>query len=209
MTRRTPGQLQQGLVHHALHRNLLGAAVEAVGREHEVGVGVVHAVGDGGGREAGEHHRMHRPDAGAGQHGYGQLRNHGQVDDDAVALLHAVVQQHVGELAHLLVQLAVSQAQVAGFGVVGLEDEGQLVAALRQVAVEAVLGDVEAGAVEPLAVAGRRKLAAAHAVPLAPPGEGLGHGGPESIGVFDGLLVGGVVFFEGADAGVHTKQGER
>ena len=43
-------------------------------------------------------------------------------------------------------------------------------------------------------------LAAAHGVPLFQPGKRLGGGGPEGIGVFDGLLIISVIFFQGAGA---------
>jgi hypothetical protein len=113
------------------------------------------------------------------------MRAQASVERHAVAFFNPVLFQHVGKLAHLLVQLAVGEAQVAGLGVVGLEDDGELVGPLLQVPVEAVLGEVERSAGVPSAGAGRRKLAAAHSIPLAAPGKLLGSSGPESIGVFD------------------------
>jgi hypothetical protein len=57
------------------------------------------------GREAAEDDRMDRADARAGQHRIGRLGDHRHVDGDAVALLDAVLLQHVGEAADMLVQL--------------------------------------------------------------------------------------------------------
>ena len=68
-------------------------------------VAILDAAGQAVGREAAEHHRMHRADAGAGQHGIGRFRDHRQIDGDAVALLDAVRLQHIGEAADLRVQL--------------------------------------------------------------------------------------------------------
>ena len=52
--------------------------------------------------------RVRRADAGAGQHGDGQLRDHRHVDGDAVAGLDAQPLEDVGELADLAVQLLVA-----------------------------------------------------------------------------------------------------
>jgi hypothetical protein len=54
-----------------------------------------------------------RADARAGQHGVGRLRDHRQVDGDAVALLDAVRLQHVGEAADLVVQFAIGDVLVS------------------------------------------------------------------------------------------------
>src|SRR5690606_26683515 len=43
------GAVLQGLVHHALHGDLLVAAVEAIAGEHHAALGVVHAVGNAAG----------------------------------------------------------------------------------------------------------------------------------------------------------------
>ena len=105
--------------------------------------------GEAVGREAAEHHRMHRADARAGQHGVGRLGDHRQVDGDAVALLDAVRLQHVGELAHPLVQLAIGDLLVLG-RIVAFPDDGDLVAARLQMPVDAVGRDVERAVLVPL-----------------------------------------------------------
>ena len=46
----------------AFSGNLLAAPPAAVGRDHQLGLGVVVAVGDGLGREAAEDHRVHGAD---------------------------------------------------------------------------------------------------------------------------------------------------
>ena len=57
--------------------------------------------------------------------------------------------QHVGEAADILVQLAIGDVLRFLRRVVGLPDDGGLLAALLQVAVDAVGGDVERAVLEP------------------------------------------------------------
>ena len=57
-------------------------------------------------REPAEHHRVHRAQPRAGQHRDDGLGHHRHVDDDAIALLDALVPQDARELRHLVSQLA-------------------------------------------------------------------------------------------------------
>ena len=110
--------------------------------------GVDDAVAQRLGAEAAEDHRVHRADARAGEHGVGQLGDHRHVDADPVALLHAVGEQHVGQPADLVLELAVGDVAVLARLVAG-PDDGGLVAAVLQVAVHAVEAGVEPPAREP------------------------------------------------------------
>jgi hypothetical protein len=92
---------------------------------------------------------VHGADPRAGQHGVGRLGDHRQVDGDAVALLDAVLLQHIGEAADMLVQFVVGDLLVV-IRVVAFPDDGDLVAALLQVPVDAVVGDVEDAVLVPL-----------------------------------------------------------
>ena len=68
----------------------------------------------------------------------GHFLDHRQIDRDAVALLDAVLLQHVGELADLVQELLVRVAVVVAL--VALEDDGLLVAlAGLDVTIEAVV----------------------------------------------------------------------
>ena len=100
------------------------------------------------GGEAGEDDGVDGADAGAGEHGVGGLGDHRQVDHHAVALLDAEAVQHVGELRDLLVQLAVGDV-ARDVRVVAFPDDRGLVGAGREVAVDAVGGDVELAVLEP------------------------------------------------------------
>ena len=110
--------------------------------------GVLDAEAQRLGGEAAEHQRVDGADAGAGQRDHDGFHQHGQVDDDAVALGDAQGQQRVGRLGHQFLELAVGDgAAVAGLA---LEVQGHLVpAAGGHVAVGAVHGGVELAAVEP------------------------------------------------------------
>ena len=82
---RIDGALGQRLVGEPLERQDLAPAVAAVGGDERDGLGVVDPVAQRLGGEPAEHHRVHRADPGAGQHGDRRLGNHRQVDRDPVA----------------------------------------------------------------------------------------------------------------------------
>ena len=154
--------------------------VAAVGGDDHLGLGVVHPVDDRVGREAAEDHRVRRADAGAGQHRHRQLGDHRHVDGDPVALGHAEARQRVGEPAHLVVEVGVGDR--AGVARLALPVVGDLVApAGLDVAVEAVVADVERAADEP---PGEGQVPLEHRVEVVEPGEQLaGLAGPEGLGV--------------------------
>jgi hypothetical protein len=78
-----------------LQRHRLAAAQAFVAGDDEGGFAIDDAAGQRFRREAAEDDRMHGADAGAGEHRIGRFRDHRHVDGDAVALLDAVLLQHV------------------------------------------------------------------------------------------------------------------
>src|SRR5262245_82493 len=92
---------------------------------------------------------MDGADARASEHGVSRFRNHGQVNGDAIAALDAVRFEHVGEAADLSVQFAIGDVARLLRWIVGLPDDGDLLAALLQMAVDAVGGGVEGSVLEP------------------------------------------------------------
>ena len=94
------GPVQQRLVRHDLAR-----ARTAVGAHDHLGRGIVDALRQVDRGEAAEHHRMHRADAGAGQHGEDGLRHHGHVQQDAVAAFHAQFLEHGGGGVDLFIDI--------------------------------------------------------------------------------------------------------
>ena len=145
---------------------------------------------------------MHRADAGAGKHGHRRFGNHRQIDAHPVALLDAPGFEDIGQLADFGVQLPVGQALVF-FGIVAFPENGHLVAAGFEVAVEAVIGHIQLAAREPA----DEQMIGIEAVirdpvPLPAPGdEPFGLFGPEARRVLDRLLIQGGVALS-ADMGL-------
>ena len=136
---------------------------------------------------------MGHADAGAGQHGDGQLGDHRHVHRDAVAGAQTQAQQHVGEALHIVEQLRVGDS--AGVAGLALPVEGHLVAGARgDVAVEAVVGHVERAAHEPLS---ERQIPGEGGVEVVMPGEQVaGLACPEGLEVGGGLVVEGAVGYQ-------------
>src|SRR5829696_2741708 len=128
---------------------------------------------------------MDGADPGAGQHRIGRFRDHRQIDRDAVALLDGPGPQDVGHLADFVVQLPVGD--VPGLrGIVALPDDRGLVAALVEMAVDAVPCGVQDAILEPF----DRDVAGGEGDVLDlvegfHPVDALGLLGPEAIGVRD------------------------
>ena len=165
------------LVHRRLERGRRAAPVPAVGGDHDAGVLVLDAALERVDREAAEDDRVGGADAGAGQHRDRRLRNHRQVDGDPVARLHAQREQRVGRLADAAVQVGVGDG--AGVARLALPVDGDPVAvAGGQMAVEAVVRDVELAPHEPL---GERRVGPVqHLVPRLVPVQPVGLALPEA-----------------------------
>src|SRR5207253_4666475 len=136
-----------------------------------------HAIAERLGGEAAEDDRVRRTDARAGEHGDRGLRDHGQVDADPVAGPDAEALQGVREAADLAVEAVIREH--APLARLALPDEGRLVAPRAgQVAVEAVVGDVELAADEPLR---ERRLPVEDALEGRHPAQQSGHLAPEAL----------------------------
>lgn len=131
-----------------LERGTTAATHAFVGGDHHLGLAIDDAAGQRFRGEATEHHRVDRTNTGTGQHGHHGLGDHRHVDGDHVTTVHVLATQGVGELADLLVQFTVSDVAVFG-RVVAFPDDGQLITALFEVAVQAVGGNVQSAVGEP------------------------------------------------------------
>ncbi len=170
------GRFGQRGIDVLLQRHDLAAPPAAVGRDDQLRLGVVVALGHGVGGEAGEDDRVCGPDARTSQHGDGGLGNERHVDGDAVAGLDAELLEGVGELADFAVQVLV--AQHARIARLAFEDDRRLVAPPRgDVPIEAVEADVELAADEPL---GERLVPLQHLGPFLGPGQRPCLLGPEA-----------------------------
>src|ERR1700735_41404 len=90
-------------------RNDFSAAVSAVSGNEEFRFAVIDPIGKSGGAESAEHDGVHRADAGAGQHSYGQLGNHRHVNRDGIAGLYAERTQGIREFTYAFVKLSVGE----------------------------------------------------------------------------------------------------
>ncbi len=120
----------------------------AVGGDQQLRPCVVVALGERFGGKAAGDHAVDGADARAGQHGDCRLGDQRHVDRRDVALVHAQPPQDVGETAHFGVELAIGEA--ADLAGLALPDQGDLLAAVGQVGVEAVVGNIRLTADEPL-----------------------------------------------------------
>ena len=145
------------------------------------------------GGEAAEHDGVRRADPGAREHRDRQLGDHRHVDRDAIAGPDPQLEQRVGGLAHLALEVGVRDRP----RIAGLADPvvGDLAAeAVLDVAVDAVVGDIELAADEPLR---ERQVPLERLVERLDPGDPLARElRPEGLEVALGLLV---------DAGVDVR----
>ncbi|VVM58611.1 hypothetical protein PS639_01157 [Pseudomonas fluorescens] len=183
----------QRVIDVGLERDLLAGTQAFVGRDHHFGAAVDDPARQGFRREPTEHHRVNRADPGAGQHGDHGFGDHRHIDSHHVAAVHILAAQGVGEFADLFMQFAVGD--VAAFGrVIPFPNDRDLIAALGQMTVEAVVGHVEGAVGEPLdvdmVIVERRLL---HRGERLDPVEALGLLAPEAVRVDDRLLVHGLV----------------
>ncbi len=169
----------QRVVGHLLERNDSAAPVAAVGGDEQLCLRVVDPIAQRLGREAAEHDRVHRADAGAREHRDGELGDERHVERHAIALADAERLQHVRELADLPVEIEVGQRPaIAGLA---FPDERRLVAAPgADVAIQAVGADVQLAADEPLRM---RRIPVEDLGPRLDPLELTRELGPERLGI--------------------------
>ncbi|OPZ77865.1 MAG: hypothetical protein BWY79_01000 [Actinobacteria bacterium ADurb.Bin444] len=193
------GSLGHGGVGGTLGVDLLAAAERSVGGDEDLGLGVDETVAEGLSRETTEAHAVDGAETCAGQHSHRELRDHGEVQRDAVALLDAELGQAVGDSDDLIVQLTIREG-VGVVRVVTFHKIGDLVLVGRaHPAVEAVVGGVQLAAFEPrdLRIG---PVVILDLVPLLVPDEEfIGQLGPEVVRVLDGPLVHLVVLLFGVD----------
>ncbi len=139
------------LVDGLFQRQFLASSPAGVGGDDEFGLSVVVAVGDGVGTEASEDDRMHRSDAGTGEHRDRQFGDHRHIECHSVAGFDSELLQHVGKPADFAVEVLVAQdSSVARFP---FPDDRRLVLSPAvEMSVEAIVGDVDLAAGEPLGV---------------------------------------------------------
>ena len=124
----------------------------AARRQHQLGLGVVDAGRELLGGETAEHHRVDGADARAGEHGEQRLGDHRHVDDDAVALADAEIDERRGKRRDLVLQLAIGDAPLRMRDRAVVIDRRLVAAAGGDMAVDGVEAGVQRRVGEPAAV---------------------------------------------------------
>ncbi len=151
---------------------------------------------------------MDGPDAGAGEHGDGELGNHREVDRHHVPALHPPLLQDVGHAAHLLQEVPVRQGPSVLLPLPLPQDGRAVPPPVLHVPVQAVVGGVELSSEEVLDVGALEgphalEVVLQHPVPPAEPREGLGGlAAPEALRVLHGLPVQRLVLLPALDVRV-------
>jgi hypothetical protein len=140
--------LGDGGIDIGLERHQPATAQAAVGGDDDAAGAILDAAVKRFGREAAEHHAVHRSDAGAGQHRHRGFGDHRHVEGDAVALRDAECLEAVRHRDHLAVELAVGEAS-ASPGLIPFEQDRDLIGASLKVPVDAVEAQVEHPVAEP------------------------------------------------------------
>ncbi len=156
------GGLRRRDADRLVHQRLVGhdaAGLDAArGGEDEMGAAIVDAGRELARREAAEHHRMHRPDAGAGEHGDQRLGDHGHVDQHPIPGLHAEIANDRRERLDLAFKFRVGElADGAGHGAV-VDDGEALAMACRHMPVDGVMAGVAHAIRIPTAVDARASV---------------------------------------------------
>ena len=162
------GDIGAGFVVHPA-----AVAVIAVGIDEDAAAGIGGAQAAGFAGEAAEHDGVNDAEASAGQHGDGQLRNHGHVDGDAIALLQSgKFAQHGGDFIHAAIEFLIGDDDVVLVFGLGNEDERGLVLVFGEMAVDAVVAGVQLAADKPFPE--RRMIGVQRGVPILIPVEKFG-----------------------------------
>ena len=194
------GQTLDGLVGDRLERDRLAAAQPLVRGDDDLAAGIEDAIAQGFRGEATEHDRMHRTDARARQHRVCGLGDHRHVDADAIALAHAVREQHVREPTDLVLELTVAHVPIGAGLVTGPQDRG-LLATRVEMTIDAVEAGVESATQIPAEV--DRIVVGVHdRVPRMEPRDALRLLRPELLGMLDRTAVRLLVLRARRDAGV-------
>ena len=184
--------------------NSLGAAEGAIAGDQNFRSGVFDTISERLGAEAAEYYAMNGADTCAGQKTDRQFGDHRKEETDTIAFFNSVVLEYVGELANLLVQLLVGKSSFFA-GLIAFPDQADLIAALFQMTVQAVVRNIKLAAFKELHINGAFfdvKVIIHHLVPFFEPGDLLlGDFRPEFIRLLNRTFPQLVVSLPAADPG--------
>jgi hypothetical protein len=148
---------------------------------------------------------MNGADARASLHRDNGLGDQRHVNDHAIATPYTLRLERIGELTHVLMELCVGQlAYVAGLA---FENDGNLVAAARQVHIQTIVRDVQLAVGKPAEV-GRARVIQRHGKRLFPIDLSHGQIRPEAY-IVAGRLVMKTLQFGGLERGLFCKRAGR
>ena len=104
------GGQREGRVDIGFQGNVFAAAQAFIGGDDEAAAAILDPAGQRLGREAAEHHRMHRAQPCTGEHGDHAFEDHRHVDRHPVAPRHAQCLQGIGHADDFAVQFAIGEA---------------------------------------------------------------------------------------------------
>src|SRR5208337_3639908 len=154
-----------------IHPTAVAVVAINVNQDAAAGIGGSQAAGFAG--ETAKDDGMNDAEASAGQHGDGQLRNHGHMDGDAIALLETgKALQHGGDFVDAAIELLVGDDDVVFFFGLRHEDQRGFIFVFGEMAIHAVVGDIQAAADKPFPEG--RMVGVQRSVPILIPVEEFG-----------------------------------
>src|SRR5207248_7173357 len=106
---------KQRVIDIFLQWNNPAAPVSAVGSDKGDGATVGDSIANAVRAKPAEHHRMHRADAGTGQHRNGGFGNGREVNDDSIAFADLVTLQSIREMADFVMKLLVGERSLVAW----------------------------------------------------------------------------------------------
>ena len=200
----------QGLIDPGLVAHRHAILETGIGTHHQRRARIDDAAGQAGRCEAAEHHRVHRANACAGQHGDGGLGHHGQIYQHPVTAPHPALQQDGGHRIDLAMQLAIAQYPLVAAVLLRLRlalhlvrnaDQGRLFRPRRQMAVHGVMAEIGQPADKPACK--RRPAVIENLIEIALPADAAGLLAPETLRVLLRVLHQAAI---GGTGGVHGRK---
>ncbi|CPR70395.1 Uncharacterised protein [Salmonella enterica subsp. enterica serovar Bovismorbificans] len=179
----------QRVIDILFQRDTASGTYTFVSGDHQPRAGVDNASGDGFRREAPEDHRMHRADAGAGQHCHRRFRHHRHINRYHIAFFNAQIQQCIRETADIAMQFAIRDMFTLR-RVIAFPDNGGAIAIFLQMAVKTVRRQIQRAVLVPFnRHIAWRKGGVFHFLVRRDPIENFSLFAPKRIGVVNRLFI--------------------
>ena len=141
---------------------------------------------------------MNSPNPGAGKHCNGQFGHHRHINANTIALLNSLVFQHIGKLIYFKVKFFITQFPKMFLRVIGLPQYGGFMGMSGQMSIQTILGYIELSSFKPFNFR-FGKVPFQQFIPLSFPCKGLSYRCPESLRVFNAMLILRLIFRKTGD----------